>query len=196
MLSEGFFKYIFRALAIAGVLVFTNMFAAETARAVEFGQSVTGQTVKERSRKEVDPDGVHLGSMWLFPSLSVTGEYNSNIFALDDNFASEIDDYILIVQPQFVLKSDWSNHQLEIYGNARIGRYDNNSSEDYDDFDTGFNARLDFSRRTNLTINGRFQSLHEDRGSPDAANGINPTEFNVLSNETVLDGANSVVFVL
>lgn len=189
MRSERLHQTCFRALVIAVALVFVNMIGVETARAIEFGESVTGQTVKDRLRAEVDPRGIHLGAMWLFPSLSVTGEYNSNIFARDNNFASEIDDYILILQPAFVLKSDWSNHQLEIYGNARIGRYDNNGTEDFEDYDTGFRSRLDFTRRTNLTINGRFQRLHEDRGVPvslGAANAINPVEFSVFSNETVL----------
>ena len=183
MRSERLYQTCFRALVIAVALVFVNMISVETARAIEFGESVTGQTVKDRQRPETDPDGVPFGGMTLYPSLIGGLEYNSNIFALDDSVTPEISDILFIIEPGFVLRSNWSNHQLEIWGRASIGRYDDETSEDYEDYDAGFTSRWDIKRWTNIKINTRFQRLHEDRGSPDDVGGINPTEYDLLTPE-------------
>ncbi|MCH8347102.1 MAG: outer membrane beta-barrel protein [Proteobacteria bacterium] len=176
------FSQVVKTMAAAAVL-FSWSFYPVPGQAVEFGESVAGKTVKDRERPETDPDGVPFGGMTLYPSLVAGLEINSNIFALDDSVTPEISDILFIIKPGFVLRSNWSNHQLAIWGRVAIGRYDDITSEDYEDYDAGFTSRWDIKRWTNIKINTRFQRLHEDRGSPDDVRGFTPTEYNLFTPE-------------
>ncbi|MEE8296009.1 MAG: outer membrane beta-barrel protein [Sphingomonadales bacterium] len=178
--SFGLFSLQLCGALIVGFSVFIH---SSNVGAAEFGESVAGKTVKERDRQETDPDGVPLGGMTLYPTLVGVLAYNSNIFALDDSVTAEIGDMLYVVEPGIVLVSNWSRHQLEIWGKAKIGRYDDLTSEDYEDYDAGFASRLDIKRWTNLKLNGRFQHLSEDRGSPDDTGGFTPTEYDVFTPE-------------
>ena len=173
-----------KALAFAASLL-ASLSLLSPAAAIEFEESVTGQTVKDRSRPDVDPRGIRVGSFLLYPAVTGKAEYDSNIFALDKNFSAIIDDFILVVAPEVVLESNWNRHQLNLWARAALGFYTDNSTEDYEDFDFGFDGRIDIRRDTDLTIDGRFQHLHEDRGSPDAGAGINPTEFDQITSNVV-----------
>ncbi|MCH8322173.1 MAG: outer membrane beta-barrel protein [Proteobacteria bacterium] len=180
--SGGFFSQVVKTMAAAAVFFSWSIYPVP-GQAVEYGESVAGKTVKDRVRPETDPDGVPFGGMTLYPSLAAGLEINSNIFALDDTVTPEISDILFIIEPGFVLRSNWSNHQLEIWGRASIGRYDDITSEDYEDYDAGFTSRWDIKRWTNIKLNARFQRLHEDRGSPDDVGGFTPTEYDLFTPE-------------
>ena len=184
MLQGKFIKIFIQVLVIPAIAFLAIGFST-VAKAVEFEESVAGQTVQERPRPEVDPRGIRVGSFLLYPAVTGEIEYDSNIFALDKAIATVIDDVIFVVRPEVVLESNWSRHQLNFWAAADLGFYESNSTEDYEDFDFGLDGRIDFKRETNLTIDGRFQHLHEDRGSPDAGSGINPTEYDRITNNIV-----------
>ena len=174
-------------LCVVVGFTFGSIILANESIAVEFGEAVAGQTVKDRDRPEVDPDGVRLGNMLFYPIVTVTGEFNDNIFAIDGSIANEISDEILIIEPAFILTSNWSRHKLVIFGRAEIGRFNDITSEDYEDFDFGFNGRIDIKHWTNIKTGVRFQRLHEERGTPSAVSGLTPTVYDVLTGEAELN---------
>lgn len=155
-----------------GVLVAT-LFAAFAADNTASAQDRT-ETVTTRSRPEVDPLGVHVGSFMLFPGMGVSETYNDNIYLTD---TGTVDDFITVFSPGFNLNSNWNRHSLNFGASADIGRYADNSAENYEDYNVHTSGTLDITRRSQLSAGLSYGRLHEERGSPDAANGINPTLY-------------------
>ena len=137
-----------------------------------------GQTVLDRPRPEYDALGVPVGGFLLFPALSIRQEFNSNVFATQ---RGTISDLITVLEPSFALRSNWSNHALEFFASAAIGRYWDETSENYEDFTVGTTGRLDVTRQTQIFAGASFKELHEDRGSPDDVGGKEPTEYSLTT---------------
>lgn len=154
-----------------------------SAAGTAFAQSVSpmDQTVTTRPRPELDPLGMRMGSFFLFPSLGVGETYDDNIYLTD---SGKIDDYITDVTPSLQLVSNWGRDALNFGASADIGRYASHSSENFNDYNLSGGGRLDISRRSSLSAGLTYSKLHESRGSPDAANGINPTTYRLAAVNT------------
>lgn len=133
-----------------------------------------GETVTERSRPELDPLGVRVGSFYLYPKLSVTQAYDDNIFRTD---SSEEEDFITVLSPSLRLKSNWNNHSLTLGARADVGLYGDNSNEDYEDYFLDASGVLDITRRAKAAGSLSYARRHEGRGEPDDAGGAEPTEY-------------------
>lgn len=152
----------------------------ETQRSTEPGQ---GDTVTSRARPEYDPAGVRLGGFFLYPSIDVTERYRDNIYYTDDNKESDL---ITVLSPGLSLKSNWNNHALDVYANADIGRYADNSDEDYEDASAGFNGRIDIQRDFNVSGGVKYDHLHDDRSSPDQAGASEPVTYDRIEPNVAL----------
>lgn len=117
-----------------------------------------GETVLTRPRPEVDPLGVRLGSFLMFPRVSVTEEYNDNIFATDDD---ETDDFITIIEPRLSLESDWSRHALNFGAGIEAGLHADNQSQNYVDADATLDGRLDITRDQAIRGSLGYARRHE-----------------------------------
>lgn len=136
------------------------------------------ETVTDRQRPAFDAVGVRLGGFQLFPQLDLAGVYDSNIFARED---PETSDLIYVLEPRFELESNWSKHALGFGADAAILRYEDNDSEDREDYTIWAAGRIDASTSGFLATELRHAQLHEDRESPDDAGGFKPTEFYLSS---------------
>ena len=121
-----------------------------------------------------DAAGAPIGSLILYPSLEIGYGSNSNLYATNDN---EIDDLIALLRPSLILKSDWSNHALEIGSTGESAYYSDKTDEDYSDYSLFADGRVDIMRGSNVAGGFSYDQLHEDRGSPDAAAGKTPTPY-------------------
>lgn len=152
--------------------------AASVPAVAQDGEDERKVTVTTRPKPELDPSGVRLGSFVLFPSLGLGSEYTDNVFKTDGD---ERDDFVHHVLPAARLVSDWSNHALELGVEADIGIHADHASEDYEDVSGWANGRLDVTKSTSVFGGVLVESLHEDRGSPDAVAGRRPTPFDRLT---------------
>ncbi len=170
-------------LATTGVAValivapFAARAQAPTLFHFETREPIRGVTVTDRARPDLDPLGIRAAGFLLYPKLAVAEQYDDNIFSTDTD---EEDDFITIANPSIQLQSNWRNHALNFYGTAEIGRYAENSDEDYEDYTLGADGRVDIVRDSFVKAAISFSELHEDRGSPDDVAGDEPTEFSVL----------------
>lgn len=127
-------------------------------------------SVYERSRPDYSAPGARTGSFLFYPTISTSVKYDSNIYASragpTAQIAGEFDDFIFQVKPGFALTSDWNQNYFSLYADADIAKYGDNTGEDYEDFNFGFNGRMDISRGTSIDIGASYSDLHEDRGSP------------------------------
>ena len=133
-----------------------------------------GETVRERERPELDPLGIHAGSFFIFPSVTLSESYNDNIFADPNN---EESDLITTVSPGLTVRSDWGRHALRLSAGVDAGFYADNDDENFVDYNLGGVGILDITRATSLRGEAGYQHLHEERDSADDADGIEPTEY-------------------
>lgn len=124
------------------------------------------------------PQGLRAGTFLVFPTLGLGATYDDNIFAADN--ATE-EDMIYTVTPGVSVQSQWNNHALNFFADGEIGRYADFDNEDYEDYAVGTDGRIDITRAANFYGALRFAEDHEERGSPDDANGIEPTDFTSLN---------------
>ena len=122
-------------------------------------------TVEERRRPQFDPLGIRAGGFLIFPSLQVSGEYDSNVFATENN---EDDDFGLLLRPRLTAVSQWSRHALNasLFGDFAI--YEEFDENNYKDFGGSLNGRLDITRNDILFGELSLARRHEGRESPES----------------------------
>jgi hypothetical protein len=123
-----------------------------------------GASVMDRPRPELDPLGVRAGSFLIFPEVEAGTAYQSNVYATPDD---EVSDFIFTLSPSVVAQSDFTRHSLTFEAGAEIGRYLDETSENYIDYRAAAAGRFDVGARGAAT--GRVAHIrnHEERGDPD-----------------------------
>ena len=130
--------------------------------------------VTKRPRPEYDAAGLRAGSFLIFPKTTISETYNTNIYATENNTA---DDFITRLSPEITVNSDWNNHALNARAFVDHAFYASHNDEDYTDYGLLADGRIDIQRSAYLFAGGGAEHLHEDRGSENAVNGTDPTEF-------------------
>lgn len=105
---------------------------------------------------------------------TVSGVYSDNIFATRND---KEDDFITIISPYLEVKSRGENLRFGFDAGADLGIYTENDRENYEDYWGGFEASFGLGRAAEFFGGGRYSKLHEDRGSPDDAQGLYPTVY-------------------
>lgn len=142
-------------------------------------QTAKEDSVAQRARPDYDPLGIQsrdllarlglpsgpaTGSFFIFPKLEMGMEYDDNIFRTEEDVRS---DSVLRFRPSVRVQSDWDNHALSFSASGDVGRFNENDSEDYDDYNFGTSGSVDVSERTRLGGGIRFAKTHTARSSPD-----------------------------
>lgn len=111
-----------------------------------------------------EPLGIRTGAFLVYPSVSLTGTYDDNVFATSDD---EEDDFITTLRPEVRAESQWSRHQLTATAFGEFGFFADENDSNYEDFGAGIGGRLDVTRESRTTGNLSFARLNEGRDSPD-----------------------------
>jgi hypothetical protein len=147
-------------------------------------QDVRGQSVTERARPGYDAAGIRAGGFMVYPSVSLTGSYDDNIYATPTN---ETDDFITTLAANLAVNSTWSRHALNL--NARVSQdfYADNSDEDRLNWQVGGDGQIDVTSQTALTGSLAYAQLHEDRGDPSSpAAADEPIEYNLFTGSAAI----------
>jgi len=136
------------------------------------------ETVTSRPRPEYDALGIRYEGFYFYPKWTQTEMFDDNIFAQPTGGDADL---ISIFSPGFQVRSDFNQHAVNFGARADIGKYMISPSENYDDWSLFGDGRIDVTRDAGLIGSLTFAHRHEDRGSPDNVNGINPTTFYALS---------------
>jgi hypothetical protein len=135
-------------------------------------------SVTARPRPDFDPLGIRAGGFLIFPSVSVDGTYDDNVFATDED---EEDDFIFTFRPRIDVRSNFPRHSLNWTLQTDVGRYVDNTDENFWDYGTTLAGRLDITRRNRLVGSARVARGHEERDDPEDP-GVEvedePVEFN------------------
>jgi hypothetical protein len=137
----------------------------------------TFRTVEGRFAKVLQPVGVPVGAMRLFPRVGVGGLYSDNVFANDE---IKKNDWALLTKAEAVLQSDTSRYFAELGVRAELARFDDFNENDYDNSRLWFSGQSDLTGTSNIGIDLSYASLTEPRTSNNLAPGSTElTEYGV-----------------
>lgn len=135
------------------------------------------------SAKTIEQKSSPLSSFVVKPSFQVTGNYDSNIFLTESN---AVGDKRVEYLPQVVIQSDWGRHAFSVTAFGLLGRYVENTDEDFDDYQVQADGRLDIYDNKKLEFQLGIAQRHEERDEEDdPGRGFEPTvSFSTFLNLT------------
>lgn len=120
--------------------------------------------------------GIHMGGFMLYPELTVGGQYNDNVFAVNTGAQSDVS---LDVHPSLRLDSTWSHLLISLKAQYDMTRYNKLSQQDTDDYLGRFETKFDLDADTQLDATTEFGHFSELPGNTNiTANAAQPTEYN------------------
>ena len=117
--------------------------------------------VTGRSRPDYDPLGIRAGGFLIYPSFTVDGSYNDNIFADDDNQES---DFIFTYSPRIDFRSNFPRHSLNWTLHTDVGQYVDHTNENFWDYGTELAGRLDITRNNRLIGRANYDARSRQPG--------------------------------
>ena len=112
----------------------------------------------------LEPLGIRAGAFLIYPSLAISGSFDDNVFATDDN---EDDDYFMTISPSVRAESQWSRHALRVTAKADTGLYLDDTDNNFFDYGIEAAGRLDVMRGSALQIRTELGRTHQARSDPD-----------------------------
>ena len=111
--------------------------------------------------------GIRTETWNLFPSIGLSAQYNDNVFAVPDDEEPLEEDIIFVVSPRVVAEANTQRHALAVSAGASIGRYVEQTDQNFNDFDVGVSGRWDASRTFDVAASFNFAQSREDQTDPD-----------------------------
>ena len=157
-------RIVFGALICAG-FVAPAPAVAQSADPFQWDRrGFAGQSVRTRPRPELDPLGIHEGSFRFYPSLEIGRRYEDNVFRSPSNEKGAL---VATFAPKMRLKSEFSNHSIDLTAEAKVHRYATQSAEDRAEFRFAAKGRYDIARDINVSGGASLSRQYERRSSPD-----------------------------
>jgi hypothetical protein len=128
---------------LGGLACLVGSAAAVRAADVPVNERETGPVaVTDRLRPYYDPAGIRYGGFVFLPSVATSLFYNDNVTASADKVGSAE----FHIAPELKIRSDWSRHQVDVYGGVDAVRYSDAEEYDHVDAIAGAKARIDVQR--------------------------------------------------
>lgn len=126
--------------------------------------SVPGTLAGQDLGSAYDPLGIRAGAFRIFPGTDASISYDDNVYATNGNTRS---DFVAVVGPSIEVESDFSRHAVGFEVFSRVGRYFQETKEDYWDYGIDGTGRLDITRNNNLQGFFNVSRLHDARDDPE-----------------------------
>ncbi len=115
--------------------------------------------------------------MVLYSEAQLAEYYDDNIFATENDKTS---DYATVFSPHVFLVSDWQKHALSLQAHVDKTWYKDHTNENSTDYWVSGEGRIDAASDLQFFGGASYGRFHEDRASPDDANGFEPTLYQEL----------------
>lgn len=129
--------------------------------------------VTDRVHPRLVPLGTKYSSYDIYPSLSLTSQYDDNVRSNNNSRRSSL---LWVTSPQIFAISNWNRHQIELGLQADIGRYTDLISENYEDWEVSLKGTYELDAETRILGAGKISRDHLERSAPTDANGLEPTK--------------------
>lgn len=144
------------------------------------GSASAQEAIFDKARPDYQPNGIRVGSFDLKGNADITETFDDNIYSAGDG--RTVDDLITTIAPALNLESNWNNHELNFYSDAKIRKYYDESSEDRNEFTLGTDGRVDIIRGMYVDGGLEYARRTQERGSADNnTNAVEPTEFDLYT---------------
>ena len=120
--------------------------------------------VLDRPRPDYQALGIDAAGFQIFPSLTVTPEYDDNIFVTTDDKRGDL---ITNIAPAVQARSNWSRDEVDAFANVSSNLYASHSTEDTTDYSVGASGRLDILTQSNVSGGFSFGTVTQPRTSED-----------------------------
>jgi opacity protein-like surface antigen len=117
--------------------------------------------------------------------IAVVEGYTNNVFSTENN---KKDDFVTVIIPTIELSVETEKTNFVFGADAEIGRYNDYTSEDYNDGLLRAEGEFKLSPTMKIFGGGDFAWEHEDRSTIDNYNGSEPTKYTVGSGFAGLSG--------
>jgi len=121
--------------------------------------------------------GVRAGSFIVYPDIQAGVFYDSNIYATRTDRKS---DFVGVLSPSLTIESDWSRHSLSASAQVDFTNYRRYTDENTIDWQGSIEGRVDASDTMQIYVGALALRDHEDRSSPDAVAGFEPTTYDEM----------------
>jgi len=111
--------------------------------------------------------GIRTERWTIFPSLSVSAVYDDNVFAVPDDDDRLESDVFAVVAPEVTFEANTQRHAFAITSGAQIGRYNDLTDQNFNDFFVDAAGRWDVTRTFDVTASFGFARTQEDQTDPD-----------------------------
>lgn len=162
------------------LLIVSVLSVASCGSALAYDTKDDAEVTEERQKSEYAQQGIRAGGFTVLPKMDMTNQYDSNIYKRDKKLGAnaEVDSYVAHFRPGVDVRSNWNRHALNLSFDSDMTQYATQGSQNnYEDLRTRLDGRLDVVRDSHLDAGFGYNSLHEDRGSPDQIAGKGPTFY-------------------
>lgn len=139
-----------------------------------------GRDDSQRVDDSYQPRGIEWGKFLLFPAIEMDTSWTDNIFATTDDARS---DRFIRVTPSMRLRSRFTRHELNLYGELEKFAFDRYTNDDRLNGTVTADGKLDIEKGWEATANLSYVDRAEDRSSPDVAQGLHPANTYTLSGQ-------------
>jgi hypothetical protein len=120
--------------------------------------------VMDRKQPEYAARGIRAGTFLVYPTLTTSILYDSNVFATPDGQS----DGVFVVRPELAVRSDWTRHKLDMYANLDARKFFRFEDEDKVSGSVGFDGRVDVRSDIAIDTRASFAHITEERGTGDS----------------------------
>lgn len=139
-----------------------------------------GRNDTQRVDESYQPRGIEMGKFLLFPAIEMDTSWTNNVFATTDDTKS---DRFIRVTPSMRLRSRFTRHELNLYGELEKFAFDRYTNDDRLNGTVTADGKLDIEKGWEATGSISYVDRAEDRSSPDVTQGLHPANTYTLSGQ-------------
>lgn len=111
--------------------------------------------------------GIRTETWNIFPSLGLSAVYDDNVFAVPDDSELLESDVSFVLSPQVTAVANTQRHAFSVFAGGSIGRFVEQTDQNFNNYNVGGSARWDLSRTLNVSSSFGFSQTREDQADPD-----------------------------
>jgi hypothetical protein len=124
-----------------------------------------GDVAGARTEPAFQSKGLHVGPVFARPSISVLGNYQSNVFNRPDARA----DAGASIVPRLAMESDLARHEFALTATGRVRRFVRHKTENSEEYDLVAKGRFDLAQRQTFSASLNYAREIEPRSSAGSA---------------------------
>ncbi|MGA7115682.1 MAG: outer membrane beta-barrel protein [Hyphomicrobium sp.] len=120
------------------------------------------QTVAEADRGFAAPEGIRMGNFFIYPSITETIAYDSNIYGLADD---PIADWRFITAPTLTIQSQLPRHYFDMTVFGRFMNFAENTDQNYANFGGAARGAVHIDHAHTFSVSAVAKRDHEERSA-------------------------------